>query len=151
MGLRISALINQKVVKLAIAEAKQIKQLAMPAHLLDSLDTIYEIAISKDFLIITTEDPDLRNSITAPLIKDNRSINNINAYAWIGNHVWNVAEIIGDIKATIWSGSLITNETASTYVSIDSSHEFFMCHASNDFSYIIDLTERKLVHRFQTR
>ena len=152
MGLRISAIINHKVVRFEVAEAKNIKQLSMSAHVLDSLDSIYEISISKDYLIVTREDPDLRNSLVAPLIKDDRSVNNIDAYDWAGNHIWNIAELVGDIKAAFWGGSLITADTASFYLSeTNKEHEYYMCNASNDFSYIINLTEKQLVQRFQTR
>lgn len=152
MALRISALIDQKIVRFAVSEANNIKQLSMSAHVLDSLDTIYEISIAKDLLIVTTQDPDLRNSLTAPLIKDNRSVNNIDAYDWIGNHKWNIAELVGDIKAAFWGGALITADTASRYLpEVNAEHEYFMCNASNDLSYIIDITERRVMQTFQTR
>lgn len=156
MGLRISALINQKMVSFSTADAENIKQLSLYAHILESPDVIHGIAITKDYLIVMTEDPDLRNSTSAPLIKKNRSTNNINAYDWAGNHMWNIAEIVGEITASFWGGTVTTKELITDHVGVDpqkinENHDLFVCTATNDCLYIIDLTEKKLVQKVQTR
>ena len=156
MALRISALIDQKRVGFSVGNLADVKQLAMFSHILDSEDAIYEIAITKEYILVTTQDPDLRNSVHAPLVKDDRSINNINAYDWNGRHRWNIAQIVGDIKAAFWGGTVTTKELLLTHRGIDpdklaNGHELFVCTATNDRMYVIDLTERQLLQVVQSR
>ena len=156
MALRISALIDQKRVGFSVGNLADIKQLSMFSHILESEDSIYEIAITKEYILVTTQDPDLRNSVHAPLVKDDRSINNINAYDWNGRHRWNIGQIVGDIKAAFWGGTVTTKELLSAHAGIDpdklvDGHELFVCTATNDRMYVIDLTDRQLIQVVQSR
>ena len=55
------------------------------------LDRIREICIAEEIILIRTEDQDFRNgSQNAPFVKDNREENNVNAFDWQGNHLWNL-------------------------------------------------------------
>ena len=66
---------------------------------IESLDRIYHVCIMDKCLILETEDRDFRDgSLTAPLIKDDRSINNVWAYDFDGTLLWNIGSIVGDIK-----------------------------------------------------
>ena len=62
-------------------------------------DKICNIIICDAFLVLRTEDRDFRNGRSyASFVKDNREVNNIDAFDWQGNHLWNIGEIVGDVK-----------------------------------------------------
>lgn len=156
MVLRISALLDQKRISFSVGNLNAVKHLSMYLHDLESPDTIYEIAITKDYLIVTTEAPDLRHSKAASLSKDTCSTNNINAYDHMGNHKWSISEIVGDIKASFWGGTVTTKELINSHAGVDSSkieenHEFYICTSTNDQMYIIDLTDKKLIQTVHSK
>lgn len=152
--LRISALINKKRVSFSTTDAKNIKNLGMYAHILELKDNIVEIAITSDYLIVATEPPELRGRSYAPLVIQDRPQNNINAYDWRGNHKWNIAEIVGDIKYSFYGGSVTTAELLAGDVDpsiLNDDHEYYFCVSHNDQKYIIDLTEKRLIKKVQTK
>lgn len=155
MAIEINALVDNKRVSFSIAGAEYNKRLAMSAHILESPDNIYQISVSKDYLIVTAEDPDVRDQIPQPMVKRDRSINNINAYDWKGNHMWNIGEIVGDIRVPFFGGSVTTKDVIMRDVDdpseICDDHEYFYCIGADDHRYIIDLTEKKLIGKVQTR
>lgn len=156
MSLRVSVLINQKRLFFSTDCSDLIYNISMRKHTIESLDHIYEISITKDLFIVTTEDPDFRDGRKmASIIKQDRSINNINAYDWDGNHLWNIAEIVGDIKRSFFGGCVTTKELLDSHAGFDrtkieSGHELFACTADS-YLYIIDLTDRKLLQKLETR
>ena len=62
------------------------------------LQNVYEISITEDFIILTTE-------------SNNETIkNNIDAYDWNGNHLWNISDIVGDLKIPYFGGTVTTKD-----------------------------------------
>ena len=155
MSLKISVLIDQKVLSIT-TDISYFKKIYMQTHILEPLDHIYEVSITKDLLIITTEDPDFRNgNLQAPPIKEERLTNNINAYDWGGNHMWNIADIVGDIKMSFFGGSVCTKKSFNSYWGFNASrvkndHELFSCTAG-DYLYIIDLTDKKFIQKLDAK
>jgi hypothetical protein len=155
MSIEIYALVNQKVASFRV-NGSSVHELGMYAHILKSLDVIYQVSISKDYLIVTTEDPSVRSGRWDPSFPKDRPTNNINAYDWSGNHQWNIAEIVGDIKASFWGGTVTTKDLIANHAGIDTSkidenHEFYCCTATNSYLYLIDLTDRRLIQIVQTK
>ena len=150
MNFRINVLIDQRVLTFDM-DVSFLKKIYMKTHVLEPLDQIYEMSITKDLLILTTEDPAFRNEN----LQEDRSTNNIDAYDWNGNHVWNIADIVGDIKTPFFGGSVSSQELLKSHWGFDASkvkkhHELFSCTAG-DYLYVIDLTDKKLIQKLQTK
>ena len=79
-------------------------------HTINKPDKILSLLIIKDMIILLTEDRDFRNGeLHASIYKDNRQINNIDAYDWNGKHLWNIGNIVGDIKTPFTGATLTVN------------------------------------------
>lgn len=112
------------------------------------LDRIREICIAEEVILVRTEDRDFRDGRqTAPWLKDNREENNVNAFDWQGNHLWNIGELVGDIKMQFDGITHITP--------IEAKHEYeirpkmksqclFSC-VSGGFVFIIDALNKKML------
>ncbi len=88
--------------------------------MIESSENIYEISITKDFVIITTEYAVQSKSDT---IKNSTAINkiftnNINAYDWNGNHLWNIADIVGDLNIPYFGGTVTTKDIMKNHFGI---------------------------------
>ena len=145
--LKVTALFNKNVFRLEL-NANDVKQFKIMDQEVDSPDRVYEFSITSKLVIVTASDRDFRNGAkTAPWKKDDRRINNINAYDWDGNVLWNIGDIVGDIKTPFLGGWVTTKEIlqeGGTEVECPASHDLFMCFADAR-RYIIDLEERKVV------
>ena len=117
-------------------------------NILEFKDKICKMIVTDDLLIIRTEDRDFRDgSQSASWIKDNREINNVDAYDHNGNHLWNIGEIIGDIKMQIDAISHITAEQAIDDYGIAvgvNQNDLFSCTAGG-YLLIVDGKEQKLL------
>ena len=114
---------------------------------IEMLDKITVICISDGILIIRTEDRDFRDGRqTAPIIKDNREENNINAFDYQGNHLWNIGEIVGDIKMQFDSITHLSVEEAKKQYEINckTTSNLFKC-ISGGFVFVIDANDKKLL------
>lgn len=156
MGLRISALIDHKRISFSLDHLSEIKELAMYAQIMKFPDKICEIAITKEYLIVTTELPGTWGDISKHAAHSNQAITNINAYDWKGNRVWNISDIVGNIRSpfsggTVTTKGLIVGHAGVNEAMINDSHELFVCTTMDDFLYIIDLTEKKLIQKVQTK
>ena len=154
--LYISVLMNQKVVSFSTSDAKEIRRLGMSGNILESPDIIYDIAVTKDYIIVTTESLGVRNHMLKHLDKCDCPINNINAYDWKGNHMWNIGEIVGDIRVPFCGGTVTTKELLVDHAVVDTTrinddHELYCGTSRDSYLYIIDLTEKKLVQKVQTK
>ena len=114
------------------------------------LDRIREICIVDEIVLIRTEDRDFRNGCqSASFIKDNREENNIYAYDWQGNHLWNIGSIVGDIKMP-FSGiscvfkSMVENEFG--IILSDASSTLVICIAGG-FIFIVDPINNKMLYK----
>lgn len=112
------------------------------------LDIIREICIAEDIILIRTEDRDFRNGCqSASYIKDNREENNVNAYDWQGNHLWNIGELVGDIKMAFDSITYITSSEAISKFRINpmlNARCLFRC-VSGGFAFFIDAKNKKVL------
>ena len=116
---------------------------------LEFTDKIIKVSISDDILLILTEDRDFRNgALQAPILKDNRAINNIDAYDWQGNHLWNIGELVGDIKMQFDGFHHISSKDVKKYFGIRCapSNSLYAC-ISGGFVFIIDSKKQKLLHK----
>ena len=106
-----------------------------------------DVCISDGIMLVRTEDRDFRSGCqNVPFIKDNREKNNIDAFDWQGTHLWNIGDIVGDIKMAFDGITYITSEEAQLEFQVvaESSHELFRCIAGG-FVFVIDATAHKLL------
>lgn len=151
MSFNIKALFDQKLLNMSMDDLA-VNHLRLRSHMIESAENIYEISITKNVVIITTEyaiqsksDPNSTQIFT----------NNINAYDWDGNHLWNIADIVGDLKIPFFGGTVTTKDIMKSHFGFDEylyddSCELFCCSAGNHL-YIVDLNCRKLVQVLETR
>ncbi len=114
------------------------------------LDKVLDICITDDFLLVRTEDRDFRNGAqSAPWVKDNCEENNINAFDWKGNHLWNIGELVGDIKMAFDGITHITPTEAKQEYGIrvkKNTQSLFSC-ISGGFVFIIDAQRKKMIYK----
>ena len=114
------------------------------------LDKVLDICITDDFLLVRTEDRDFRNGAqSAPWVKDNREENNINAFDWQGNHLWNIGELVGDIKMQFDAITHITPIEAKREFGLrlkKNAQSLFKC-ISGGFVFIIDAQSKKMLYK----
>jgi len=111
------------------------------------LDKICEICIAEEVILIRTEDRDFRDGRqSAPWLKDNREENNVNAFDWQGNHLWNIGELVGDIKMQFDGIAYITPSVAKNEYGIrpKKAQCLFSC-VSGGFVFIIDALNKKML------
>lgn len=129
-----------------------VNNLCLCSRMIEPSENVYEISITKDFVIITAE-----YALQSKSDTNSTEIftNNINAYDWDGNHLWNIADIIGDLKMPYYGGTVTTKDIMKNHFGFDElryddSCELFCCSACNHL-YVIDLNCRKLVQMLETR
>lgn len=117
---------------------------------LEFKDRIMKICVTDDMIVIQTTDRDLRSGQTSSLwIKDNREINNVDAYDHDGKHLWNIGSIIGDIKMQIDSVYHITAHEAKKMFGIKVSRcqkNLFSCTAG-EYLMVIDGVQQKMLFK----
>ena len=150
MAFDLTILMNDSRLSVSI-KSTELKYFKISDQILSFLDNIYEMSVYKDMIIITTADRDFRNWDGKPvsLLKDSREVNNIDAYDWNGNHLWNIADIVGDIKMPFYGGTLMTKKYFEQHVKklnmdISDDTPLFIAHA-DPRAYIIDLTQNKVI------
>lgn len=111
-------------------------------------DKICEICVLDEILLVRTEDRDFRSGCQgAPFVKDNREENNVNAYDWQGNHLWNIGELVGDIKMAFDGITHITPIEVEQTLGIKAgihSDKLFKC-ISGGFVFVIDAENKKML------
>ena len=104
--------------------------------------------IVDQLIVIRTADRDFRNgALFAPDIIDERRENNIIAYDWKGNYLWNIGDLVGDIKKPFRGFGYISHKEAEEEYGVkvkNPSNILFECIAGG-FAFIIDATEKKLL------
>ncbi len=107
-----------------------------------SKDSINSICVAENMLFIRFNDRDFRDGAnSAPIIKEERLENNITAYDWNGKKLWNIGEIVGDIKMCFdYMGFISPAQAHETFgVNIkDCSDILLNCSAGYGHHYIID-------------
>ena len=116
---------------------------------IESDRNIIEISVTDELCIITTEYP-LKRFDDYSCDKSN-----IDAYDWNGNHMWNISEITGE-KTFFFGANLNTIDFVNYCKGVDISrcnknHKFLLCQSLDSILYIIDLDERKVVHKLQSK
>jgi hypothetical protein len=100
--------------------------------------------------VIKTEDRDFRNGFqVVPFVKDEREENNVLAYDWEGNFLWNVGSIVGDIKMPFSNISHISKKEAEKDfgVIIPEDVGILLKCIAGGFIFIIDATNRKMLYK----
>ncbi len=118
-----------------------------------SSDDIYGINITNDLIILTKKDRAYRSG--KKLLREDdfgeRSVNNIEAYDWNGNLVWNIGDIVGDIKKPFFGCNVVTGEMIKDDSTIKISesyatHDLLICNA--EWLFVIDLKTNELLGKF---
>lgn len=140
MSFNLHVLIDQKSLNISTNSLK-INEIGLSTHIFHPLEHIYDVSITKDFVIVVTQE-------------DKNFSSTINTYDWNGNHLWNIADIIGDAKM-LWGVFLTTKELMKHHSEFDESKyddkcELFCCSADNHL-YIVDLGKRELIQVLETR
>ncbi len=113
-----------------------------------SPDKICKICILPGMVVIRTEDRDFRDGRqTAPWEKGDRLENNIIAYDWQGNKLWNIGEIVGDIKEAFLGVCYISREKAQAEFSVslpENTGPLLGCNTGCRV-YLVDAVNQKLL------
>lgn len=97
MDIQISVLIDKKAAFFSVSDT-QINRIGFYKRVLELPGQITDISIAKNLFIVTTRDPNSRGCKAGERpAEPDYSANNITAYDWDGNFLWNIAEIVGDI------------------------------------------------------
>ena len=109
------------------------------------------IAISKSYVIIVTDDPDLYNKSVIESYSPARQ-GNLIAYDLNGKIAWKINDLITDVHYPFNCGHLATAEDIDFFskwygVVFDTDHEYYIGLTTAEEHYIIDLTAKQLVAR----
>lgn len=115
---------------------------------IELLDKIYELCIINDYLVLITEDRDLRNGFhPTSFVKDNRCENNVVAFDFNGGFLWNIGSIVGDIKMPFNSISCILKSEAEIEFNVKwpEANDILLRCIAGGFTFIIDVGNKKLL------
>ncbi len=136
-------------------EVEDLKEIVLFDKTIITLDYIYNVSFTKNMVILQTGSPENRNApVTNPeYVPDYGAYNYVNAYDYDGNHLWNIAEIIGNVGFGICAGHVcstkyLIEDSKDTYVD---GHELFVCWDSLGMRYLIDLDDKRVIHKMMTR
>jgi len=146
--LDIRVLLNGKILDLTPRVLSEFKQFRIGQKIIPSLDEINDISITKDYIIVSKADKGFRDPTVSsvPLWKEEvLTENNIDAYDWDGNHVWNIADLLGPQRMSFWGGVVMTKEMVerSTNVILPEAcegHDLYGAHIGGSM-YVIDLSD----------
>ena len=152
MSFCLNVLIDQKTRHISTNNLG-IKELSICGHRLKSSANVYEVSITKDYVIVTTQETVRKRSILFNTRPEYRT--SINAYDWEGNHMWNVTDIIGNTEMHIWGGTVSTKELLKGHpdfdeLKCDDNCELYCCTADSR-EFIINLSNLKVIQVLETR
>ncbi|MBO5019531.1 MAG: hypothetical protein J6D52_02580, partial [Clostridia bacterium] len=103
----INVLINGEILTLSI-NTDITKRVGFNKEIIRLEDDIINISITRNIVIIVTEDPDFRNDLNqVDFVKPYKiKKNNINAYDWEGHYLWNISDIVGEIDMAFSGGCI---------------------------------------------
>lgn len=143
-------LINGEVLTLSI-NTNTMKQVGFNKEILKLEDDIINISVTSNMVIIATEDPDFRNGLNqVDFVKACKiKKNNINAYDWDGNYLWNISDIVGEIDMAFFGGCVSSINKLSNHYGFDqlkysADSEIYTCVAGGKM-YVIDLKRKKVI------
>lgn len=129
MSFNLNILIKDKLLSMT-ADSIPFKNLSFKANMLNN---VFQVSITEDFVILTTESYSENKIIT----------NNIDAYDWNGNHLWNISDIVEDAGLTFWGAVLTTAKLLE--LDLDCKGPLLSCTAFDNRTFIIDINNRKLL------
>lgn len=132
-------------------ESNGLYQINCLSYVINKPDKIIEILITDDIIFILTEDRDFRlGALQAPIYKNERRNNNLDAYDWKGQHLWNIGDIVGDIKTNFTGATLTTNKNLVIEKIVDVHNEYsaniLICFAGA-YRYIIDPKNKTIISK----
>lgn len=146
----INILINGEILTLSI-NTDIIKRIGFNKEILQLEDDIINISVTGNIAIIVTEDPDFRNGLNqVDFVKPYKiKKNNINAYDWDGNYLWNISDIVGEIDMAFSGGCVSSINKLSNHYGFDqlkysANSEIYTCVAGGKM-YVIDLKGKKVI------
>ena len=134
----VSFTLNNELLSLELDAADYLNGLHINCHPLKKKGHITEVTVGENIVIIKQD-------------AYYEGEDNINAYDWKGNHLWNIAEIVGGKRK--YSGgfmsSLQTWQNASGFdlTKYKMGHSLYTC-ISEGFAFVIDLEDKKVVQIF---
>lgn len=130
--------------------------LSINGKVLQFEDSIYGLAISDSVVIVLAYEIETNGEIYA----DKVPRNNIRAYDYSGNYLWNIWDIIKEValpeEADFPFGLLVIHSKDSIekakyplfdYKGLDKSHDYLCCSNSGGMRYIIDINEKVVLDR----
>lgn len=149
----IYSIINNVCREISVS-TEELKEVVLFDKKITTLDRIYRISFATNMVLIETSSPENRYA-PAPnpdYVPNYSTYNYINAYDYSGNHLWNIAEIIGDVGSGvgghICSTKYLLGDAKEKY---NAGHELFVCWNAYGMRYLIDLDEKRVIHKMMTR
>ena len=122
---------------------------------IETEDAINTISVAEKQIIVCTYLP--KSAVGKPFWLDEPiENNNINAYDFNGNFLWNISDIVGKTHWYFYGGCIHSKTTLCQEYSIDVSldinenHEFFTC-STEGRTYVIDLNEKKVIYQLNSK
>lgn len=124
-----------------------------------NINKLSQISITEKNIITVKADLDFTpTTVHTPL----RTQNNIDAYDWDGNHLWNISEIVGALKIPFMGGYLWTDSfyketlTRDLLRDINEISNYIEGHIlysaiTDRKGYVIDLDDRKVICTYPVR
>ncbi|MBQ9161717.1 MAG: hypothetical protein IJX74_00435 [Clostridia bacterium] len=145
---RVEIQTNGKKISFEI-ETSGLYNLNFGGYRISSLDKIYGVFITDNMVFLMKQDPVFRDgALFAPAIKEDRRINCVDAYDRKGVHLWNIGDIVGDIKFVFQSTWLTTrDELISSGIlpnDVDCSFDI-LASVAEGFLYYIDPIQKKIL------
>ena len=158
--IEVQLLLNGKRLEFGVKSVEGLYALCIRSSIITqikSIDNIHGINITKDFIILTKKDRAYRGG--AKLLTDadfgERRVNNIEAYDWDGNLIWNIGDIVGDIGKPFYGCNLVTKDMLGSNM-LDkipesaASHDLLVCNATPRI-FVVDLETREIIGQFTGR
>lgn len=152
MAFSINILIDQKLLHIP-TNSPSVHELTLGLHRFKSSAKIFGVSVTKDFVILETyeiseDQVDLNKA--HPKVRTT-----IDAYDWECNHLWNIADIIGDSETRIYGGTVSAKHYIKDHPDFDESKyddtsELYCCHANNHV-HVIDLNSRTVIQALVTK
>lgn len=154
--INVQVLLNGKRIEFGVKSIEGLSALCIRKDVIipiKSADDICGINITNDLIILTKKDRVYRNG--KKLLREDdfgeRGVNNIEAYDWDGNLVWNIGDIVGDIKKPFFGCNVVTGEMIKDNSTIkisesSSTHDLLICNAG--WLFVIDLKTNELLGKF---
>ena len=155
-NIRLNVLINGNRLSICTMASDALKELhLLGAKNISSLDNITSVNVTKDFIILSKTDRAFRDGTKKSVGYDetrDRCINNIEAYDWDGNLVWNIGDIVGNIHRPFWDGIVIAGKDFEKVygrpIPEECSKHDLLCSAADNILYVIDLSNSKLIGKY---